>query len=64
MAAWSHGRFSFCLQRDAGWLRVGSTALWYTSQPPMFSERNGYLVPFLTLGKWRFIIRRRLPRNC
>lgn len=64
MNAWSWRRFSFCIQRDAGWLRVGNTALWYTSQPPMFSERNGYVTPFLTLGRYRFIIKRNLPRNC
>lgn len=44
----------FCL--DAGWFRVFGHGLAYTWNPPLFSERNGYRRPFMSVFGYRFFV--------
>ena len=54
------GMIRWCLTTKAGWISVCHRGLHYTSNPPLFSERNGYRSPFLTSGKWRVFALRRV----
>lgn len=44
---------------SAGWIRLGikkdRIARW-TTDKPLFSERNGYTIPVLKIKKWRLFL--------
>ena len=46
----------FYLTKSGGYVRLtkrGAVISW-TNQRPLFSERNGYKVPFMRFRGWRF----------
>jgi hypothetical protein len=44
-----HGEFD----KIGGWFRINGYGLNFTSNPPLFSEQNGYKKPILKIWKWR-----------
>jgi hypothetical protein len=59
---------TYAYWRDPGtmyisaWIRLGrwGQGLYVLSKPPMFSERNGYMKPFLTVARYRIFYLKRL----
>lgn len=49
---------SYAFTSESGWLRLFGYGIQYTRMPPLFSERNGYRMPFLELYGWRFFFLR------
>lgn len=47
---------SYILYKDAGWIRLLGYGIAYTSNPPLFSERNGYRQPFFKAFGYRFFV--------
>lgn len=50
-------KLTYVITLHAGWIKfhpINRMFRWTNYWPPLFSERYGYRVPFLTLGKLRF----------
>lgn len=45
---------TWAIAPGAGWIRFRRWMLRWTAHEPLFSERNGYRMPFLRIGKVRF----------